>query len=248
MASYMPSFMSKHISTGAEAAYGQPFAFTTGDKTAAGTTPKSGKERKKNKKKNRAKKGKAARKAKEAAEAAEKKHHKHGSPLKPDDMTAMKQIGKTHTEARYSAFHLSKDITALNVALRAANAAALQSKIDILEQYHPADAQGVENAKMKRMRKDLQYFKSQPKNTDSRVFTVAQFERFSNIYTTFYSAQISAMLPENEHTGADLKANMKDIVDTKKRALTAFYSFNPLLSPKSKQRPPVPESEKAIGG
>jgi len=58
MASYMPSFMSKNLSTGAEAAYGQPFAFTTGAKgrTAAGTTQTSGKEKKANKKKNKAKK------------------------------------------------------------------------------------------------------------------------------------------------------------------------------------------------
>ena len=53
MASYMPSFMSKNLSTGAEAAYGQPFAFTTGagGKTAAGNTPSNGKKKKQAKQK-----------------------------------------------------------------------------------------------------------------------------------------------------------------------------------------------------
>jgi transcription initiation factor TFIIIB Brf1 subunit/transcription initiation factor TFIIB len=57
----MPAFMS--LSTGAEAAYGQPFAFTTGNDTGGkGTKQKSGNQKKK------AKKANAAKKRKEQAE------------------------------------------------------------------------------------------------------------------------------------------------------------------------------------
>jgi len=50
MASYMPSFMSKNLSTGAEAAYGQPFAFTTGPKFG-NNTPKTQQQRRQAKQK-----------------------------------------------------------------------------------------------------------------------------------------------------------------------------------------------------
>lgn len=248
MASYMPSFMSKHISTGAEAAYGQPFAFTTGDKTAAGTTPKSGKEKKKKKKSNKSNKPKAAAEKPPHENAAAEKpphQHKHILLLKVEDRAAMKKIKMDHAEARYEAFSSSATIGSLNIALRAANAKSLQARIDILTQYYSPDAQGVENAKMKRLRKDLQYFQAEPKNTDSRNFTGNQFTEFTQIYTAFYSDQMSAMNmsamnPTNEHTGADFQALMKKIVDTKKSELVAFYDKYPHL--KSKPRAKTTDS------
>lgn len=93
MASYLPSFMSKNLSTGAEAAYGQQFAFTTGakGKTAAGNTPSNGKKKKKAKQKKTQKERIKANARKEdnprakqiaeivvaVADAMEKKHTKH---------------------------------------------------------------------------------------------------------------------------------------------------------------------------
>jgi hypothetical protein len=66
MASYTPSFMSKSLSTGSEAAYGQPFAFTTGPKYA-NNTPSNQKQ------KNRAKTQRQKKQAKERKEKAETK-------------------------------------------------------------------------------------------------------------------------------------------------------------------------------
>lgn len=232
----MPSFMSKHLSTGAEAAYGQPFAFTTGvdgPKGASGAKPTSGQDKKKAK----AKKRRETLKDKRKAEAAKKPPHepKHRKPLTPEDKDTMKQIGKTHTEARYSAFHSSLDIPALNAALRAANAAALQGKVDILQDYYVTEA-GAENAKLRRLRKDVAYFELPPTHTDSRVFLPLVFDAFKAIYVAFYSAEISLM--NLGTTGAEFQVQMKDIVDKKKRALEDFYDKHPALRPK--QRTPVP--------
>jgi hypothetical protein len=240
--------MSKHLSTGAGAAYGQPFAFTTGvddaPKAANGARPKGQKERKKAARKRRSERLKAAKQATAEAAAAEKKHHKHKhpSPFTAEELATMKQIGKTHTEARYSAFLLSTDITALNVALRAANAAALQSKIDILEQYNKS-AEGVENGKMRRMRKDLAYFSSPSGKTDSRTFTTEQFSDFKKIYAGFYQDEINLM--QNGHTGTGLRAYMKDFVDKKKQELADFYDKYPALRPISQRNA---EQLKVIGG
>jgi len=225
MASYMPSFMSRSLSTGAEAAYGQPLAFTTGagNGKGKGTTAKSSKEKKKNTKKKKAEKAKAA--------------NQHRLPLTAEDMATIKQIGQTHTEARYYAFRNSEDITELNTALRTANAAALQGKLDILVKYYTNET-GAENAKIRRLRKEVAYFESEPTNTDSRVFLPKVFQVFKEIYANFFSGQLSVMNPANDYTGADFRAEMKRVVDQKKQELREFYTNNPLLMPK--QRTPVP--------
>ena len=54
----------------------------------------------------------------------------------------------------------------------------------ILVKYYRDDT-GAENAKIRRLRKEVAYFESEPKNTDSRVFPPPVFKEFKEIYAVF---------------------------------------------------------------
>ena len=221
MASYMPSFMSKSLSTGAEAAYGQPFAFTTGiDTGGKGTKQKSGKQKKKNKKAKKAKKAKA-----------EKPPDPPKHILKAEDRAAMKMMKMDHMEARMKAFTESTDIASLNNKLRAANAAALQKKIDIVRGYN-VDDKGNENAKMRRLRKHLTYSQS-PIRPDSRTWNNNQFNAFKQIYVNYYEAQLAAM---RSVIVTNMREIIADAIAKKKQDLDDFYTKYPDLKPKARAK------------
>lgn len=222
MASYMPSFMSKNLSTGAEAAYGQPFAFTTGGnpKTATGATPTSGKKKKANKKKNKAKNAKNQR--------------LRDRNIRIDDKTKMKEIEERHMEARMTAFINSKDSQSLIIALRAANATATNEKLNILQQYYEKSAEGKENAKIRRLQESLTYFQSNPIKEDSRIWTSQSFSEYKTIYATFYESQLAAM---RSVIVTKKREMMNDIKTKKNEDLRVFYAKYPELKPPPRAKP-----------
>ena len=235
MASYMPSFMSKHISTGAGAAYGQPFAFTTGIDGDDVPTEAKSKNPKKGKKKRKSKVPQQPGESKEMKDAKKKTHRQHNNrlTLRVDDMDTLTQINKTHMDAIWAAYKTSQNIDSLNSSLRAAMATALNAKTNIFEQYYRKSAEGVENAKMRNRRDEVAYWQSPPQHKDEREWKHAQFEEYKKIYLQFYSDRFSAL---NGHTGEDFKALMQDIVSQKQKDLKDFYAKYPDLTPKSRAK------------
>jgi hypothetical protein len=134
MASYMPSFMSKSLSTGAEAAYGQPFAFTTGIEKVVGTPPNS-ENAKKGKKKTKPKKPKQ-----DAKENKGQKQNKTTPKPKKVQLTfehknAMKNIHMKLVMDQGKACQISTSYDILKQAFRTAKISEIERKIAILLQY-----------------------------------------------------------------------------------------------------------------
>jgi hypothetical protein len=223
MAAYMPSFMSKHLSTGAEAAFGQPLAFTTGAKTAAGTTPKSGKEKKKNTKKRKEKKAKAAKKA-EPAKSAKPTNGRHIKALILSDTSQIEwdAISLTNMEEKAEAFSSSQNMGSLHAALHDANVTNLRGKIQILKNYSKY------NSLMKRMEKKLEYLeeKSSAEDTDSQKWPDSAFNDFKNIYKTYYTSRMQRMQSTDK---TNMHAQLEQLYSILKMALYAFYDKNPGL-------------------
>jgi hypothetical protein len=143
----------------------------------------------------------------------------------------MKRIKMDHVEARMTAFTESTDSKSLNAGLRAATATSLQEKINIFKGYY-VDDEGNENAKMKRMRKELTYFQSPPTRTDSRKWTTEQFTEFKQIYANFYSDQLAAM---RSVVVTKMREIISEAVAQKKSDLVAFYNKYPQLTPKRRE-------------
>jgi hypothetical protein len=99
MASYMPSFMSKNLSTGVEAAYGQPFAFTTRPKFG-NNTPKNQRQRNP---------AKQPRNQKERTNANEKKQNNPRAAQIAEIVVAVTDaMEKKHTKHVTTSAHSSK--------------------------------------------------------------------------------------------------------------------------------------------
>jgi hypothetical protein len=211
MAAYMPSFMSKHLSTGAEAAFGQPLAFTTGAKTAAGTTPKSGKEKKKNTKKRKEKKAKPT-------------NGRHLKSLILSDTSQIEwdAISLTNMEEKAEAFSSSQNMGSLHAALHDANVTNLKGKIQILKNYSKY------NSLTKRMEKKLEYLeeKSSAADTDSQKWPDSAFNTFKNIYKTYYTNRVQAMQSPDK---TNMHAQLDQLYSTMTMTLDAFYGRNPGL-------------------
>ncbi len=150
-------------------------------------------------------------------------------------MNTMTKINKTHMEAIWTAYKTSNNYASLTSSLRAAMATSLIAKTNIYEQYYRKSAEGVENAKMRKLRDEVAYWQSPPAHTDEREWKTAQFEDYKKIYLQFYSDKISAL---NGHTGEDLNEKLQESNSQKRKDLKDFYDKYPDLKPKPRAKNP----------
>ena len=146
MASYMPSFMSKSLSTGAGAAYGQPFAFTTGIdgiEKVVETPPKSdAKKRKKKTKPKNPKQDVKENKGQQPNTTPPTPTPPTPTPPKPkkvqltlEHKNSMKNIHMNLVMQQGKVCQTSKSYDILKQAFRTAKISEIEQKIAILLQY-----------------------------------------------------------------------------------------------------------------
>ena len=229
MASYMPSFMSKNLSTGAGAAYGQPFAFTTGPNAAANTetetTPKSTEDKKKRKRKPKSKVPQQPSESKEIKDAKENKGEKNQNAtrkpkkilLTPEHTVSMKDIKMKYIADQGKACQMSVTYEDLQQAFSNAKISENQQKIAIFLQY--PDAEKI----VKKLQKHITHLQNEDKrDVDSRPWKQGSFYEYKQILADFYSEELQAM-----------RIMMKATAE-KRSAYSSFFDRFPDLKPASR--------------